>query len=72
MNWNRKKRGKLYTSGNYELERWGRRWGVCYCEQQIGRFLSLADAKWWAEDHLQGLHELRLEESGNALVGGGT
>ncbi len=75
MDWTTVRPRRLYARGDYELERWDRGsssgiWAVCFRGRQIGRFRSLADAKWWADDHRQVWHETELERSGNALVGG--
>jgi hypothetical protein len=75
MIWQSEQQGQRYASGDYELVRWekgsfARRWGVCYRGNRIETVHSLADAKWLAEDHWRGTHESRLEESGNAIMGG--
>jgi hypothetical protein len=75
MKWKKEKPGELYTSGDYELVRWdkgsfSRRWGVYFRGKHIETVHVLADAKWLAEDHFLGTHEYRLEESGNAMMGG--
>jgi hypothetical protein len=75
MQWKKEQPGELCTSGDYELVRWDkgsffRRWGVYYRRKHVDTVHSLADAKWLAEDHRLGLHQFRLEESGNTIDGG--
>jgi hypothetical protein len=70
MKWKREIPGKLHTSGDYELVRLVRRWGVYYRGKHFDTVHTLGTAKWLAEFHFEGVHESRLEESGNAMCGG--
>jgi hypothetical protein len=76
MQWLKVERGELYIGGDYELLRCergfpARRWGVFHRGRHVKTVHALADAKRWADDHQRAWHAAELEESGNAVIGGG-